>query len=78
MIIKHYKSANSQFYFTLCGRTAQVVLTSETYTSRSDRNRASVKLNKKFIAPAKVVDMENTTTEKHASKHASKYPATKK
>lgn len=57
-MIKLHTSTDNQFYFTVCGRNGQVVLTSETYTQKGTRNRAAASVNKKFIKPMKVVDCD--------------------
>lgn len=43
-MIKLYNSKNKQYYFTVCGRNGQVVLTSETYTRKRDALRAAKKI----------------------------------
>ncbi len=72
-MIKLHSSQDGQFYFTLCNTKGQVRLTSETYVSRSNRNREVLRLNKQLLKPVKIVDTENYAPKKHKSKHASKY-----
>ncbi len=41
-MIKIHDSKDNQFYFTLCGRNGHVIMTSETYKTKRNRNRAIV------------------------------------
>jgi len=57
-MIKLHTSTDNQFYFTVCGRNGRVILTSETYVKRWQRNHEMKKINNLFHTPLKVVDKD--------------------
>ena len=55
-MIKLLKSKKGQYYFTICGKNGQTVVTSETYTRKADAKRATKNLLKLLPNITTVID----------------------